>query len=187
MASVVGICNRALQKLGAARITSLTEDSRNARSCNNAYEAVRDAELRAHTWTFAVKRAQLAADSDAPLGDDFDLQYSFPSDCLRILPPAETYLDWTIEGRKILTNDVAPLNVRYVYRVTDPNKFDAEFIEAVAAKLADELCEEITQSNSKQAAARQSYKEAIARARKSNAFESLSAEPPEDSWVAARR
>jgi hypothetical protein len=186
MASVVGICNRALQKLGAARITSLTEDSRNARSCNNAYEAVRDAELRAHTWTFAIKRAQLAADSDAPLFD-FDNQYSFPSDCLRILPPNDTFLDWQMEGRKILTDDAAPLEVRYVARITDPNLFDAEFVEAVAAKLAEEICEEITQSNTKKEVAKRDYKDAISRARKTNAFESLSAEPPEDSWIAARR
>jgi hypothetical protein len=186
MASVVGICNRALQKLGAARITSITEDSRNARSCNNAYAAVRDAELRAHTWTFAIKRAQLAADATAPLFD-YTNQFSFPSDCLRVLSPADANLDWTIEGRKILTDGAAPLDVRYVYRVTDPNLFDAVFIEALAARLADELCEEITQSNSKQASARQSYEDAIARARKTNAFESLSAEPPEDSWIAARR
>ena len=56
MASEVDICNRALSKLGAARITSLTEDSVNARACNAMYESVRDAELRAHPWNFAMKR-----------------------------------------------------------------------------------------------------------------------------------
>jgi hypothetical protein len=61
--SVVEICNRALQKLGAARITSLTQDTPNARSCNVAYNVLRKAELRSHPWSFAIKRAELAADA----------------------------------------------------------------------------------------------------------------------------
>jgi hypothetical protein len=186
--SVVAICNRALQKLGADRITSLNEDSRNARSCNAAYESIRDSELRTHPWLFAIRRAELAADSEAPLGDDYDYQYTLPTDCLRILKPKnEAYLDWQIEGRNILSNETAPLTLRYIARITDPNVFDVEFVEAVAARLAAELCEELTQSNSKKAAAESDYEKAIKRARKTNAFESLSAEMPEDSWIAARR
>lgn len=186
MASVVGICNRALQKLGASRITSLNEDSRNARSCNAAFEAVRDAELRAHPWTFSVKRARLPADAAAPV-HGYARQFTFPSDCIRLLPPPDPYLDWRIEGRKILTDSDAPLDVRYVARVTDPNLYDAEFIEAVASKLAVELCEELTQSNSKQEKCERDYKLAVSRARKSNAFEDTSAQLPADAWVLARR
>ena len=63
MASEVDIANRALQKLGAESIVSLTQDSENARACNLCYEPIRDAELRAHPWNFAIKRASLAADS----------------------------------------------------------------------------------------------------------------------------
>ena len=51
MASKVEIANRALQKLGAKRIASLSEDSRNARAINAAYDTLREAELRAHTWS----------------------------------------------------------------------------------------------------------------------------------------
>ena len=47
MTSVVGICNLALTKLGAARITSLTDDTKQARALNAIYEATRDAELAA--------------------------------------------------------------------------------------------------------------------------------------------
>ena len=46
MASVVQISNRALQKLGAKSIVSLTEDSVNARAANLCYEDLRRAELR---------------------------------------------------------------------------------------------------------------------------------------------
>ena len=85
MASVVDICNRALQKLGAESITSLTQNTENARACNSCFEFLRDAELRAHPWNFAIKRAQLAADLTPP-EFGYDLRYQLPSDYLRLLP-----------------------------------------------------------------------------------------------------
>jgi len=48
MASVVDICNGALNQLGATTILSLTEDSKNARLCNARYTQVRDALFRSH-------------------------------------------------------------------------------------------------------------------------------------------
>lgn len=188
--SVVEICNRALQKLGAARITSLTENTPNARSCNVAYEVLKKAELRAHPWNFAIARAELAADATEP---DWGRANSFtlPSDFLRLIDDyPELNLnskDWQIEGKKILTNDSAPLYIRYIYDVTDPNEFDALFVEALASRMAMELCEEITQSNSKIQTASQMYKDTIREARRNNAIENVAAKPPEDEWVTVRQ
>lgn len=189
MASQVEICNRALQILGAQRITSLDEGSRNALSCAAAYEPVRLAELRKHPWSFAVRRAVLAADSPAPTWGRANA-FTLPSTCLRLLPsyPEDNVnsLDWQIEGRAILTDESAPLYIRYIADVTDPNTMDALFREALSAKLAFEMCEEITQSNSKQEIAGGRYKDAVAEARKANAIERVAAEPPEDTWITAR-
>lgn len=189
MASEVDICNRALQKLGAERIQSLAQDHRNARACAAAYESVRDAELRAHPWSFSVKRAQLAADSDAPSFGRANA-FQLPADCLRLLSPYPednlNSLDWQIEGRAIYTDDDAPLEIRYVAQITDPNVMDVLFREALAAKLALELCEELTQSNTKKQLLKQDYKEAILEARRTNAIERVSAEPPEDTWITVR-
>lgn len=189
MASVVAICNAALQKLGAERINALDEDTANARSCNAAYERLRDAELRAHTWNFAKSRASLAAAADAPA---FGKERSFPlpADWLRMLPPYPEMnmndLDWEIEGKRIYTNDSAPLQIRYVKQVTDPNEMDALFREALAARMAMEMCEEITQSNTKKQLVQEDYKMAIREARRTNAIEGISAEPPDDTWVTVR-
>ena len=54
MPSVVDICNEAMDLLGAATITALTENSKEARLCNRRFETVRDAVLRAHTWNVAT-------------------------------------------------------------------------------------------------------------------------------------
>ena len=43
MASVVDICNSALNQIGASNIIALTEDSKAARLCNQRYDFVRDA------------------------------------------------------------------------------------------------------------------------------------------------
>ncbi len=189
MASTVQICNRALQKLGANIIISLTDNSPSARACNAAYEPVKLAELRGHTWNFAIKRAQLSATIPAPL---FGRQNAFPvpNDFLRLLPPDPDLnlndLDWQIEGRQIITNDDAPINVRYVYNVTDPNEMDALFREALATKLAMELCEKLTQSNTKGDSLKADYRDIIAMARKTNAIENIAAEPPTDQWITVR-
>ncbi len=189
MASKVDICNRALQKLGAERIISLTQDSVSARACNLAFESVRDAELRAHAWNFAIKRVELATDATAPVYG-YDYAYTLPSDCLRLLSNDTNegvYMtDWKVEGRKILTNEGAPLQIRYVYRVTDTTLYDTLFIEAMACKMAIEMCEELTQSNSKRQLAAEDYKLTIREARKINAFENPSAETQTDTWLSAR-
>jgi hypothetical protein len=187
MASTVEICNRALQKLGASKITSLTEDSRNARACNLAYEPVKQALLREHPWSCAIKRAELAADAQAPTHTKA-YRYELPSDFIGLLE--EDYptnnSDWQIEGKMIVTDDVAPLYIRYIYDVTDPNEMDALFREALSCKLALELCEELTQSNTKLAALEALYTDIVRQAKKSNAIERTPQQPPEDPWVTVR-
>jgi hypothetical protein len=190
MASEVGIANRALQKLGAKRIVSLTEDSKNGRAVNACYEELRDAELRAHTWTFATKRAQLAASATAPLFGKTN-SFPLPSDFLRKLnlDPAQNVNtdDNQIEGRDIITDATAPLDIRYVFRVEDPNAMDVLFREALASRIAMELAEELTQSNTKKADASDDYKRAVREARRTNAIERPSQSPPEDEWVTVRQ
>lgn len=189
MASVVEICNRALQKLGAKRITALTDDSVNARACNFAYETLREAELEKHPWVFAVKRAQLAADATEP---EFGKQNSFelPSDYLRLLPqyPEDNFNsnDREIEGRKIVTNESAPLNIRYIASITDPNVMSPLFREALSTKIAFELCEELTQSNAKKESLRADYEIVIAEAKRKNAIIQIAQMPPEDPYITVR-
>lgn len=189
MASEVGICNRALQKLGAKRITSLTQDSVNARACNTAYAVCRDAELRDHPWNFAIHRDQLAADATAPVFGRANA-YNLPEGFLRLLPlyPEDNFvdLDWIIENGQIITDDGAPLEIRFIKQETDPNKFDSLFQEALAARIALELCEELTQSNEKKNQLRQDYNDIIKRAKRVNGIEVAPARAVDAEWIARR-
>lgn len=190
MASEASICNRALQKLGAERITSLLEDSPNAQECNASYSELRDFELSSHRWNFAIERVALAADATAPAWGRAN-SFTLPADYLRILPPYPEdnvqYRDWQIEQGKILTDDTAPLNVRYVKRVTDPNLMTPSFREALSALIAVELSERLTQSNTKKAALRSWYEEIIAKAKKNNSIQNPAFIFPEGTWLTGRQ
>ena len=48
MASQLGICNRALIILGAETINSLSENTKNAKLCNEIFDDVRDELLDEH-------------------------------------------------------------------------------------------------------------------------------------------
>lgn len=56
MATQLEIVNRALQKIGAKRIASLTDDVKEAREVAACYDRLRDDELRAYNWRFAIRR-----------------------------------------------------------------------------------------------------------------------------------
>lgn len=187
--SETAICNLALTLLGEARITSLAEDRPAARECAAAYERIRDIELAKHPWNFAKTRVTLAADSTEP-AFDFDYAFVLPADCLRVLLPNTYQLDWSLENHNgdnaILTNDGDSIDVRYIQRVTDPTKFSAPFVAALAAALAMHLAERLTQSNEKKASAENRYKDAIRDARRANAFQTIPEDPPDDLWFAGR-
>nr|BAR32209.1 putative tail tubular protein A [uncultured Mediterranean phage uvMED] len=145
MASVVDICNGALNQLGASTILSLTEDSKNARLCNARFTQVRDSIFRSHPWNCLQKRVQLAADTDTPAWG-FTKQYTLPADCLRLLTILDYDSDYKVEGRKILT-DNSSLKILYIGRIEDPNEYDELLRETLSAALAADIAYAITSSN----------------------------------------
>lgn len=198
MASQVEIANRALTKLGAARIISFGDDNKQARAIQSMFDIVRDSELRSHIWSFSVKRTYLAALSTTP-DWGFEYEYALPSDYLRLLQVDEFYngpsmddyrngatADYVLEGRKILTNFGAPLKIRYIARQTDTTTWDATFVEAFACKLAMELAEDLTQSNQKRDLAQQEYRFALMQAVRSGAIEQPAQDLPDNSWLLSR-
>tara|TARA_R110000751_G_scaffold47018_1_gene105422 strand:- start:2005 stop:2499 length:495 start_codon:yes stop_codon:yes gene_type:complete len=163
----------------------LSEDSKQARACQSAYPLVRDEVLRAHPWNSAIARASLAKLSDAP-SFGYAAQYQLPADCLRVVEVYDIPWPWVVEGRRLLTDGGSPLDIRYVRREEDVNQWDALLVNAVAARLAMELCEELTQSNTKRQIATQEYEGFLSRARGADGQESSPMPFEEDSWINAR-
>lgn len=140
--SEVSIANLALSMLGDEPIISLTEDNSNARVMNLWYEPIRDAVLQSHPWNSVAARAQLSADSTAPVFG-FTYQYQLPSDLLRLVQFNDGKTPFRIEGKKLLTN-AAPARVRYVRKETDPNAFEPLLVLAIAAHLAYSTAVQVT-------------------------------------------
>ena len=198
MASKVDIANRALTKIGEARIMSLSDDVEAARVIDSLWSVVRDSELRARNWNFSIVRKSLPALASAPVWG-FAYQYQLPPDCLRVLSVTEFFpgpsltnyrtgseSDYQIEGGKILTNESAPLKIRYVARIEDTGTWDAAFAEVFACRIAVEICERITQSNTKRQLAWEEYEKAIKDAVRADAIENPPEPLPDDSWMLSR-
>lgn len=203
MTSIIGTCNRALTKLGSNRITSLNDNTKAARVMSANYDSVRRSELRAHRWSFAITRAALPAMVDVPVWGP-PRQFQIPADCLRLDQIDQYYLWWGnmwtgyagadtvvqnvyyVEGGKILSYLPAPLNVRYAQDITDPNRWDATFEEALACKLAMEACEDLTQSSTKFQQVATEYGDAVKTAIRANAIERPPEPLAESDWILAR-
>lgn len=183
--SVVDICNSALSRVGATTILSISDNTPEARAVAIAYDSNRRDELRKHRWNFSLKRVVLAPDTVAP-AFDYDYAFTLPTDCLRVIRPATANLDWQIEGRKILTNDGNVLNLRYIADIEDAAQWDASFYNVVAAALAVDICEKLTQSNTKKQLLATEYKEAVSSARRVDSFESGPEDAADDTWWLAR-
>jgi hypothetical protein len=149
MASVVDIANSALNLLGASTISALTDDSKNARLCNQRYEPVRNRVFRSHAWNCLTKRVQLAQDTTAPVVE-YSYAYTLPSDCLRVLKihtgvtdSIASDIDYKVEGRKVKTNE-GTVYLVYVALVTDPNEYDVYLQEAISHQLAADIAYAVT-------------------------------------------
>ena len=184
MPSVVDICNEAMDLLGAATITALTENSKEARLCNRRFETVRDTVLRSHPWNTAITRATLAKDSDAP-AFGFANQFTLPTNpyCLRVLSFWNSNVDseiaaydsqvmFKIEGRKVLS-DEGTCKITYLARITDTETYDSLLSGTIAHKLAAETAYAITGSTSVSQAMQQMYEVRLREARSIDAMEGM--------------
>ena len=66
-----------------------------------------------------------------------------------------------------------------------PADFDPLFVDVLAARLAVDTAEAITQSNSKKAEAKDAYKEAVRDAGRANGFETQPSYAPDGEWSLA--
>lgn len=172
------IVNRGLQRIGARRLASLVENSRERLEVDAVYNPIVRQELMGHRWTFAIKRALIMVDGTPPVfGKSF--RYALPEDYLRMAPRDPTEMtfakDSLVESGFILTNFGGDLNLRYVFDVTtlpDPEaEFHPLFANAVSMRLAMELAETLTQSGSKLDRVERAYTFYINLARRIDAIE----------------
>ena len=197
MPSVVDICNEAMDLLGAATITALTENSKEARLCNRRFETVRDAVFRAHTWNVSIQRSSLALDTDTP-AFGFAYQFSLPTDpyCLRVISfwnsnvnndvaAYDSNVMFKIEGRKVLSNE-GTCSIIYIARVTDTEQYDPLLSSTIAHRLASETAYAITGSNSLAQSMYALYQARLSEARSMDALEGYPEQLQADTYTNTR-
>lgn len=148
----VSIANLALGWLGLNPIVSLDDESNAAALCKANLPSVRDALLEESDWTFAQRRATLAASTDTP-DWGYTYRYDLPVDCLRVAyatanPDSQESMQisqWVVEDRAILCNE-SIVYIRYTSREADPKRWTEGFSQAVAARLASDIAVAATNS-----------------------------------------
>jgi hypothetical protein len=201
MLSMVAIGNSALAKLGAGFVIDFDDESKAARALKEAFPRVRDAMLRSHIWSFSLASAQLAALISVPLFQ-YKVQYQLPADLLRLVQVGDCYVglnlanyinapdaEYRIEGRMLLSAiyvNTGPLDIRYVRRVTDTTLWDSLFDEAMACKLAVEISNTLTQSDTLKELAGKEFKAVLAQAARANALELPPVPIASSSWEMSR-
>lgn len=149
------ICNIALSYLAKNRITSLEDNTEEAKQCKIHYDHCRHMILRAYTWGFAKKVEQLALLEATVPG--WKYAYSYPQKCEAVrLIFAESMAEQkeskksqfekaiiTDNTRAILTN-VENAWCEFTYDATDADMFSEEFIEALARLLASAMAMQLT-------------------------------------------
>lgn len=185
--SSVTICNLALRRLGANRITSLSEGTTNANLCNDMYSLTVDEVLRMHPWNCALYRKTLSALEDAP-EFGFDYQYTLPTSpyCLKALRINEDPNDiFKVEGRVLLT-DHSEVDLEYIKRITDPAEFDALLITVIATRLAMHLAIPVTHSGTLRDRIEKEFWDTLREARFADAQEGTPDEIDTSTWLDSR-
>lgn len=159
MSARIDIVNYALQLLGAEPITSLEDDSREAKIMKGFYALARDGMFEEHEWSFATRRfspAKAATDPAWGWGSSFPL----PSDIIRLLrvdrgqaslrfeDMSRNQVPHEVEGRNILCNEDA-IFCTGLRRIEDEGIYSPSFAEALSTKLALLACLPLTESAQK--------------------------------------
>jgi len=181
---VSDICNLALSHIGdTVTITSLADDTTEAKELSKVYDICRDSVLRSFAWPFATKKIQLtlAAGETDP---DYTYVYLMPTDYLdtiRLFQASASNAGLFTFDYKLLSAadnslrllcNVQAAYLEYVAKITDPTVYPADFIEALSYKLAAEVAMSLTANISMRAQMLQIYTSFNYSAKKRSANES---------------
>ncbi len=145
----ITICNLALAKIGDQSIVSFTDGSIEARFCLLYYPVVVKELLLSNSWNFATKLVKLTQLSDSPLFE-WKYAYQLPTDYGRTSAfdqesSATPMFDFEVMGNVLLT-DQPDAELAYVSVDTNESLFTPIFVNALATKLAVELCRPLSGS-----------------------------------------
>ena len=195
MSTIVGIANTALKRLGDDTITSFTQTpaTKSSNAVNDFYTETRDDLLRSHNWNFATKRIKLARESVAP-AFRYDHAYRLPADWIRTVSVHNNdagtgvieFKEENQDNQNVLVSSADDIYLRYIARITDPNRMPADFQRSLSRLLAAAMAIDLTSSNTVR---REVEEEAAGLVRRAKSTDSMGPTPeqrPRGSWANSR-
>ncbi len=144
MTSKVTICNMALVKLGANRVTDIDNPSTNEEKiCNIIFDTIVEEVMASGSWTSIMRRASLVQTINTP-EFGFLHEYQLPVDpkCLHVVNINECRagdFKYVIEGDKLLC-DLSTVDISYRALITSPGSWSSRLVSVIIARLTAELC-----------------------------------------------
>lgn len=142
--SDVSICNGGLIKLGADTITSLDQDTKNARLCKARFALLRNMVLESHPWKFATKVVELPSIDGTP-ELDYTYQFALPADYICMQRADDWKIDFEVFNDVLYAN-YAPLKIKYTFENTNTGMYTYSFAEVLSWRIAADLAYAITNS-----------------------------------------
>ena len=192
------IANRALRLLKGQRIDNIDDGTSNANKVKDVFSSVREEMLRAHTWKFATKLTSLARLSATP-AFQYDYAYSLPDDWIRTISVHDNdagtgivnYEEASIDGGGGQVGAILAsreqIYLRYVYRLTDPNRMPPDFQTAFAYALAVQIPGVPNLSAATWASLERNATRKLNRAKSADALSSPPRRRPRGSWADSRQ
>lgn len=154
------VANKALYKIGARRLSSLTDGSPNSIIINDIYETCLTEILEEHPWSFATQTVTLASltlSEDLPsMGDGMNYAYGLPADFLKVYQ-LSCFCQYRIEMLKspyvttptlaLLSDQSTLAGMRYIFLNDDPTTYNSKFLDALACKIAKACCFKISEAS----------------------------------------
>lgn len=166
----IGLCSRALIRLGAAPITSFDDGTAESEIAGALYAPVRDALLSAYPWTFATGQLSLTKLGTSPEAD-YQNAFGLPNDYLRAVSAGNggkgRGINYKIVRGELHTDD-EDVTLTYIFQ-PEEEEFPPFFDIALIARLAAEFCIPITESTSRAEALYRLATQEFARARQIDA------------------
>ncbi len=120
-----------------------------------------------------------------PIGE-YDYAYAMPSDYIQFREIYPNYLKYKFEGDHLLSGESTTLDVKYTYKVTDEDKFDAMFVDTFAALLAKEAAHILTDSTKKRKELSEEFEFKVSDAKFSGSIEDDLEEVQAEDWLSQR-
>lgn len=166
----IGLCSRALVRLGANPITSFNDGTAESEIAGALFAPIRDALLSAYPWTFATGQVALTKLATDPVAD-YQNAFQLPNDFLRAISAGGGQkgrgANYRITHGELHSN-YEDITLSYIFRPAE-EEFPPFFDLVLIARLSAEFCIPVTENTSRAEAFYRMAEQEYARARQIDA------------------